>query len=240
MEYPDLLNNLSEPSTTATPIDRIKYLIKLIRKNQAQFAEMIGINPSNISKVLSGKIPVSDSMINRIVVNLGVSKQWLMHGTDVPFPRYQGPSTLDCNGNRVQTLASSTGAPVYDIDVTAGSANLSRMLTSEHVIGRLLIPGLNPELPIVKVSGNSMTPRINNGGYISIRRTNNDDPILWGQIYVVMLEDYRMVKYVRRHDDPTKVILHSENPDYDDIVISRDKIVGMFLVESILNYEIVG
>ncbi|MDE5921730.1 MAG: S24 family peptidase, partial [Paramuribaculum sp.] len=129
---------------------------------------------------------------------------------------------------------------VYDIDVTAGAANLSRMLTSEHVIGRLLIPGLNPKLPIVKVSGNSMSPRINNGAYISIRLIDDDDPILWGQIYVVMLEDYRMVKYVRRHEDPSKVILHSENPDFDDIVISRDKIVGMFLVESILNYEIVG
>ena len=93
MVYPDLINNLDEPSTTATKVERIKYLIKLIRKNQAQFAEMIGINPSNISKVLSCKIPVSDSLINRIVVNLGVSKQWLVHGTDVPFPRYQGPST---------------------------------------------------------------------------------------------------------------------------------------------------
>ncbi len=240
MEYPDLINNLDEPSTTATTIDRIKYLIKLIRKNQAQFAEMIGINASNISKVLSGKIPVSDSLINRIVVNLGVSKQWLVHGTDVPFPRYQGPATIDSNGNRVSALAGATGAPVYDIDVTAGSANLSRMLTSEHVVGRLMIPGLNPELPLVKVSGNSMTPRINNGAYISIRHVSYEAPILWGQIYVVILEDYRMVKYVRRHDDPAKVILHSENPNFDDVIVDRSKIIDMFLVESILNYEVVG
>ncbi len=49
MEYPDLLNNLTEPPTTSTTVDRIKYLIKLIRKNQAQFSQMIDINPSNIS-----------------------------------------------------------------------------------------------------------------------------------------------------------------------------------------------
>lgn len=240
MEYPDLINNLDEPTPSATTVERIKYLIKLIRKNQAQFAEMIGINPSNISKVLSGKIPVSDSMINRIVVNLGVSKQWLVHGTDVPFPRYQGPSTIDKTGKRVQATGPTSGAPLYDIDVTAGSANLSRMLTSEHIIGRLLIPGLNPELPVVKVSGNSMSPRINNGAYISIRQIDKDDAIFWGQIYVIMLEDYRMVKYVRRHEDPSKLILHSENPNYDDIIIDRDKVVGMFLVETILNYEVVG
>ncbi len=189
--------------------------------------------------MLSGKIPVSDSLINRIVVNLGVSKQWLVHGTDVPFPRHQGPSTIDGNGRRVQTITDG-GAPVYDIDVTAGCASLSRMLTSEHVIGRLMIPGLNPELPVVKVSGNSMAPRINNGGYISIRHVDHNGPIIWGQIYVVLLEDYRMVKYVRRHDDADKVVLHSENPNFDDMVIDRSKIIGMFIVESILNYEVLG
>ncbi len=240
MEYPDLINDLAEPTPSATPVERIKYLIKLIRKNQAQFAELIGINPSNISKVLSGKIPVSESMINRIVVNLGVSKQWLVYGTDVPFPRHQGPSTIDSTGKRVHVNGPTSGAPVYDIDVTAGSANLSRMLTSEHIIGRLMIPGLNPQLPVVKVSGNSMSPRINNGAYISIRQIDKNDAIFWGQIYVVMLEDYRMVKYVRRHEDPSKLILHSENPNYDDIIIDRDKVVGMFLVETILNYEVVG
>jgi len=239
MNYNDLLNNLQEPSATATVVERIKYLIKLIRKNQAQFAELIGINPSNISKVLSGKIPVSESMMNRIVVNLGVSKQWLVSGTDVPFPKSSSPNAFDSNSRHL-TLDATNGAPVYNIDVTAGSANLSRELTSEHIIGRLAIPGLNPKWPIVKVSGNSMSPRIQNGAYISIRPVESNAPIIWGQIYVIMLEDYRMVKYVRHHPDPTKIILHSENPNFDDIVIDRSSIVGMFLVESILNYEVVG
>lgn len=237
--YDSLPDRLSQPSPASTVVERMKYLIKLIRKNQAQFAQMIGTNPSNISKVLSGKMPAGESLINRIVVNLGVSKQWLVNGTDVPFPRHNGPAVIDCNGS-VRSLDGVAGAPVYDIDVTAGSVNLDRELTAEHIIGRLMIPGLNTGLPIVKVSGNSMSPRINNGAYISIRQVNHGDPILWGQIYVVMLEDYRMVKYVRRHQDPDKVILHSENPDFDDIVLARDKIVKLFLVESILNYEIVG
>lgn len=85
-----------------------------------------------------------------------------------------------------------------------------------------------------------MSPRICNGAYVSIRPVGLDAPIIWGQIYVVLLDDYRMVKYVRHHDDPGKVILHSENPDFDDMVIDRSSIVGLFLVESILNYEIVG
>lgn len=229
------LDSLREPSPSATPVDRIKYLIKLIRKNQAEFAELVGINPSNISKVLSNKIPASESLLNRIVVNLGVSKEWLKYGTDVPFPNNHGPHTMEGSAE-----LEAKGAPVYDIDVTAGSANLGRMFTQENIVGCLNIPGINPKLPVVRVTGDSMTPRIRNGAYVSIRPIELGAPIMWGQIYVVILEDYRMVKYVRRHEDPSKIVLHSENPNFDDIVINKDDIIGLFLVESVLNYEIVG
>ena len=82
-----------------------------------------------------------------------------------------------------------------------------------------------------------MSPRIAPGSYISVRNINNISTISWGQIYVVVLEDYRLVKYIRRHPDPAMVTLHSDNPDYDDMEIRRDEIVALFLVESILSYE---
>lgn len=235
MDKIEHLDSLTEPSPSATPVDRIKYLIKLIRKNQAEFAELVGINPSNISKVLSHKIPASESLLNRIVVNLGVSKQWLKYGTDVPFPKNQGPTSQE----GIAKLEAN-GAPVYDIDVTAGCASLGHMFTQENIVGCLNIPGINPNLPIVRVTGDSMTPRIRNGAYVSIRPIELGAPIMWGQIYVVILEDYRMVKYVRHHADPNKLILHSENPNFDDIVIDKSSVIGLFLVESVLNYEIVG
>lgn len=62
--------------------------------------------------------------------------------------------------------------------------------------------------------------------------------IYWGQIYVVVMEDYRMVKTVRRHHDQSKVILHSINPDYDDMEVDRRDIIALYLVEAILNYSV--
>jgi len=229
----DNLAQLDPPSPGATVIDRIKYLIKLTRHTQASFARLIGTDPASISRVLSGKTPPSEAFVNRIVVNLNVSKQWLADGTDVPFPR-QGAG--DTAGHPVVD-----GAPVYNIDVTAGTMPLSRMFTSEHIIGFMKLPGLNPEYPIVRVSGNSMSPRINPGSYISIRRMDIDAPISWGSIYVVVLADFRLVKYVRRKlDDPSKVILHSANPDYDDIEISRVDIEALYLVENIINHDFIA
>ena len=47
-----------------------------------------------------------------------------------------------------------------------------------------------------------------------------------------------MVKYLRRHADDNKVVLHSANPAYDDMDIDRDDILDLYIVENILNFEI--
>lgn len=225
------LLHIDPPKPEATVVERIKYLIRLTRHTQAEFAKLIDIDPASVSRVLSGRLKPSESFINRVVVNLNVSKDWLKNGTDVPFPR-----------NRPGYGGRSEGAPVYNIDVTAGTNTpLSRMFTSEHVVGFMKLPGLNPDYPIVRVSGNSMVPKITPGSYISIRQMDLSAPIAWGSIYVVVLPDFRMVKYVRRKlDDPDKVILHSANPDFDDIEVERSKIEALYLVENIINHDFVA
>lgn len=217
---------LKMPEAEASVLDRIRYLIKLTRNTQSSFGKLIGVDAATVSRILSGRVAPSESFLNRIVVNMGVSKAWLAEGSDVPFPRHS------------ESRTPSPGAPVYNIDVTAGTSTpLSRMFTDERIIGRMSLPGLNPDLPIVRVSGDSMTPRLNPGCYISIRPISLDAPISWGQIYVVVLPDFRLVKYIRRHPDPSMVKLVSENPAYDDIDVKRSDIEGLYLVENVINHD---
>ena len=221
-----MANNLADiemPSQSASIVDRIKWLIKLSRKSQADFSRLIGLDPANLSRVLTGKTPVGEGLILRIVANTGVSKDWLIDGSDVPFPRENTPKTPQ-------------GAPIYDIDVTAGSTKLERMFTDEHIIGRMVLPGLNPDNPIVHVSGNSMVPKLLPGCYISIQPVSLDVPIMWGNIYVVVLPDFRLVKYVRRNADPDLVTLHSANPDYEDVEVPRKDIEALYLVKHVINH----
>jgi phage repressor protein C with HTH and peptisase S24 domain len=170
-----------------------------------------------------------------------VSKDWLTEGNDVPFPRETSHelTTVEDNGTRIN-VESAIGAPVYDIDVTAGCQELSRMFTVDRILGHLNMPSINPEHPLVRVSGNSMAPEICNGSYVQIRPISDLSPIFWGSTYVVVMEDYRMVKILRRHADRNKVILHSINPDYDDMEIDRLDIKKLYLVEAIFNYEIIS
>lgn len=220
--------------TQVSAADRIRYLIKQSRLTQSEFSKRLGMDPANLSKHLNGHLPVTEGLLNRIAVDMGVSKQWLVDGSESPYakPRH----VIE---NVPTACYTGVSAPVYDIDVTAGNAELSHLFASEQAVGSLSLPRISPDCVVVKVSGDSMSPVISDGAYIAIRPVSPDSCIFWGQIYVVVLEDYRMVKYLRRNpDDETKVVLRSANPAYDDIDISKHDILKLFLVEAIMNINI--
>lgn len=221
-------------ATTIT--ERIRYLIDQSRLSQANFARRLGMDPANLSKHLSGKLPITAGLINRIVADMAVSKTWLADGIGLPFDRPEHHNTLS---EQPAISHKSHPVPVYDLDVTAGCVELSRLLTDDRIIGSIALPNLGRDCAVVRVSGDSMTPVIHNGGYVAIRRISNPGCIFWGQIYVILLEDYRMVKYLRRHpSDPALVVLRSANPDYDDMEVPRKDILGLYVVESVINYDV--
>lgn len=229
-------------SSSQGRLERLRHLVCISHLNQSQFARRLGIDASFLSRVLSGKLPLTEGFVNRAVVNFGVSKDWLWQGEGVPYPKIEpGITQISDRHTRLAVSAEPKGTPVYDIDVTAGVAELSSMFTDDRIVGRFIIPRLSEQTPLVRVSGDSMTPKIKDGSYIAIRRINNLDTIFWGRIYVVVLDDYRMVKYLRRHPQrPDFVVLHSENPEYDDIEVPRSEIRSLFLVEGIINYDILA
>ena len=221
---------------------RIKFLMKELNYRQVDFAQKIDVDTSNLSKYLNGRLAMSDALINKIVVNLGVSKQWLETGEDLPFAKQQPQQLITVPESRIVTEPTKAlvkkGTPVYDIDVTAGYQPQARMFTDDQIIGFVDLPDMtSTNCRIVRVSGDSMSPVIRSGDYIAVRELSNLRQIFWGQIYVVILDDYRMVKYIRHHDDPALVILRSENKRYDDMVIERNEIRDLMFVQNIIHVD---
>lgn len=227
-------SNPSAQSSNSSMIERVKYLIDESGLTQGQFAKRIETDASNLSKHLTGRLPISDALINRIAINLGVSRSWLKDGIDLPYAKptvVQPEITIDDNAIR----PTAHGTPVYDIDVTAGPLTRSVMFADEHIIGRIDMPSIPADCQIVSVSGDSMDPVIHNGDLIAVRGLSNMKNLFWGQIYMLLLPDYRLVKYVRRHPDPAMLILHSENHNYDDMEVDRTDVLDIMLVHNIIH-----
>lgn len=222
-----------DAQNNAEIIDRIKYLMRELGMKQVQFAQRLGVDTSNLSKYLNAHMPLSESFLNRIVVNLGVSKEWLLEGTDLPFGKTQAP----VGGDPLTAVsAAGGGTPVYDVDATAGAASgRNELFASDNIVGWVNLPNVSPNCRIVRVSGDSMAPVIQDGDFIAVREVGNPNQIYWGQIYVIQLDDFRLVKYLRRHTDPNMVVLRSANPEYDDMDVRRADIHEMLLVQHILH-----
>lgn len=216
-------------------IQRIKKLMLLMGLSQGAFSQKLGISPANMSKHLSGRLPITVGLVNRICLDLGVSRVWLTTGEDIPFGKNERHQQISIGEHREST--PNRGVPIYDLDVTAGFGPLEQQLTTDRISGYIDLPGVlnSANECMVRVSGNSMEPSIPNGSYIAIREVAADT-IIWGKTYVIVMDEFRMVKTIRRHENPEMVILHSHNTEYDDLEIRRDEILKLYIVDSVINY----
>jgi DNA-binding XRE family transcriptional regulator/phage repressor protein C with HTH and peptisase S24 domain len=198
--------------------DRVESLIKALDINQKDFAYKIGEEPNTISHIIKRRIGVSSKVLEGIVRNIkGLNTQWLLSGVGVMF------------SEKVRAL------PFYEVDVTAG--NVNRIFDGTEIPrDSLLVPGFADCDFAVPVSGHSMYPKISNGDIIICKQVNDFDVVEFGQIYLIVTDERRMVKYVRKASKPDKVLLVSENHErFDDFEIARSKIRRLYLVKGWVN-----
>tara|TARA_R110002126_G_scaffold289552_4_gene444721 strand:+ start:619 stop:1242 length:624 start_codon:yes stop_codon:yes gene_type:complete len=123
--------------------------------------------------------------------------------------------------------------PYYDVDILAGGVEIFNDNTIHEPSARYMLPDSNSDF-ILPVIGNSMSPNIDSGDKIAVKELIDNSVIFYGSVYVVITEDYRFVKVVKRHPEESKVILHSYNSEYDDIDLPKKKIIKMFTVQEVL------
>lgn len=206
-------------------IGRIRFLIGRLGLTQGEFSRRIGVDPTNFSKIMNGRLKITRNLTNRIAIDLGVSSQWLIDGTGLPFDKPMPPDDA---------------TPVYDIDVCAGSSRLDREFTSDRVIGSVNLPGVSRDSVIVRVCGDSMEPEIHSGAFIAIRPAEIADGFKYDRIYVVVTDNMRLVKRIIRNNNPLMATLRSANPAYPDIELPLGEITGLYIVEATLNLKING
>ena len=189
------------------------------RLTQEQFADRIGIHRTSLIRIEASDDPVSKSIIHKL--NLA----------------FKGDSP-----DKSRFLIN-----YYDIEATATPMEI---FNDQTVIpsAKLDLPGFAGCDFAINVAGSSMYPSIENGSMILCKKVNDKSIILYGEVYFVVTNDYRMVKRLRKSTKKGHVVAASDNhnghdhPDgktYADIEIPVDKIVHLYLVKgSIKRHQI--
>lgn len=85
----------------------------------------------------------------------------------------------------------------------------------------------------VVTRGNSMAPLISSGDLIAIREVQAES-VLFGDVYAIVLDEYRTVKRIRRGSKPTKWRLVPENKtDFDEQEVDISSVIKVYHVDAV-------
>lgn len=200
--------------------DRLKRAMDMRGVTQSELCEITGIPKSAMSQYMSGSFKPKQKRTYLLAKALKVNEAWLM-GYDVDMERVD-PSNIDILPSEQIRMV-----PVYE-SVSAGFGAYASSQVVEYM--PLFIQNVHEaeEMLCIKVRGDSMYPKIEDGDTVVVHRQDSVDS---GQIAVVMVDSEEgFVKKVVYDDD--SVTLVSINPEYQDKLfkgkdLRRLRVVGL-------------
>jgi phage repressor protein C with HTH and peptisase S24 domain len=194
--------------------------------SQKEIAEALGKDKSYVNQLLTGKKQFGKNTARLFSDHFGLSYTWLLTGEGLMTE----PAVIE---------VVEHGTPVYDIDATCGDISRPIVFADEHIIGHVNLPNVSPNAVIIRANGDSMEPHIHDGDWIAVREVANLNVLYYGQVYLVITNEYRLLKFLRRDEDEQNyIILRSDNKNYDDIRLPKSDIKHLFIVENILSLHI--
>ena len=195
--------------------------LDLARRNKGltykDIATYIGISPEGARSSFHRK-SLNEQKINLLVAALGINEEWLITGNGEMFltedqinenkkQAFALPSNyqvIEEMRNDIRSKNETTkGVPFYDVEFRAGFELVmeDQRVNPEYTIYDPIYKGCDAVVPAF---GDSMTPVIHSGDKIGIKKIALDK-ILFGQIYAILTEEWRTIKYIRKSqfDDKT-------------------------------------
>lgn len=179
------------------------------------FEKLCGLGNGTVGKI--GSRGPSADVISRIVKTYPeLSADWIISGKDAPRTdkKMRGIPLLPFGAlagymgenNGVQSF---TGDTVYFPDFSERGADCA-----------------------IRVEGDSMLPRYNNGDVLAIRILHDPTFFQWGRCYVVSTTQGCIIKRLFPDpNDPNGIICHSENSEmYPDYKISKSDVIAIAIV----------
>lgn len=164
--------------------------------------DKLGVKKTYLSDMINGRVPYNETMNKKI--------------SDI-FPpiineqrSYSKSKAIEISNSDIKEDILN-GALVYDIDATCEIYNREIEFAADKVIGSVDLPEINKTAKIVTANGDSMEPVIYNGNRVVILQVFGWEDIFYGQIYLILLYEYRMIKYIRKYEQDVEnyIILRS-------------------------------
>ena len=199
---------------------------------QQQFASELDVSTATIASVENGSRDMPKNLMKSLVKKFGIDANWLLTGEGEMFSTSSAGAVISTTETQQEDVAN---IPYYDIDVMAHIAE-SLDLKDEVPAGVLSIPGFKDCIACFPVYGSSMEPKISSGDVIAVSQAVTCEQILWGEIYLVITDAWRVVKTVHPGKTEEYIILRSINPEYaGDTNVHKKDLKALYLVRGVVS-----
>ncbi len=187
--------------------------------------------------VFEKSINASNGYVNSISKGIGEEKrflilekypnlsiEWLLTGKGEMLKSIKEPQ------NPIAVVADE-GIPLVEIEAVGGFGNNDFAINQTDIIGRYLIPDFDQASFMLRVRGDSMSPRYSSGDLVACRVLRESQFIQWNEVHVIATREQGiLIKRLRKGSNNKTFLAVSENPDYPPFEIPQDEITGIALV----------
>lgn len=199
---------------------------------QEKLASETGFTKQNISQWENDRHEPSKEKLDRLAKALGVK-------TSDFYSDVEDEKLTSVNNSHKPKETATRKVPLYDAIAVGGNSMLADQSPISEPID-MVDPGdlLRSATALLVVRGQSMFPKYPSGCYVAFKRGGEKIPavIVWGEDYVIELEDRRILKRVEKGEtkDHIKAVSYNINKDnkymYDPIDIHRNDVKRMYMV----------
>ncbi|WP_336181999.1 XRE family transcriptional regulator [Fusobacterium polymorphum] len=167
-----------------------------------------------IDRLEKGTVPINKNLLEKIIKAYPLYKKQLEKAyLDEIMPESLKGSTFNMEEQKVNTVI----LPVYG-KASAGNGYIN--LDQEIYYFPIKKGDFSDRSFLVEINGNSMEPTLEDGDYALVDPDNID--YVKNKIYVVTYNDESFIKRMVMDAKSKIVMLKSDNPEYEDILITKD------------------
>ncbi|WP_442589186.1 LexA family transcriptional regulator [Pedobacter sp. AW31-3R] len=208
-----------------------KIKLKYNLKSNVELASFLEIGPTTLSSWYSRNSIDYDKVIAKCV---GVSLDWLLSDVEDDAE----VKAVVKNTQKGTAELHATGIPLVNIQAFAGIGNVSFSIEEKNIQSRYIVPDFDNVDFMIRVKGNSMTPKYNSGDVVACRILNDYKFIQWNKTYILSTKDQGiLIKRLKKSEDDKSVTAVSDNKDYDPFDIPWTEIDGIAIVVGVIRLE---
>jgi len=198
-------------------LNRLKSACKI--DNETDLAKALNVKPSTLSGWKTRGIADYESIF-ALCESKGVNLNWVITGTND------------------KEKPSKAGTPLIPLEAVAGFAKGTGEAVFEFEVDYYNIPEFNKRADfLIRVSGESMSPKYPNGDIVACKKLPLDAFFQWNRVYVLDTTQGPLIKRVQRGSKEGLIRLVSDNENYEPFEISVKSLNALALVVGLIHIE---